>query len=52
LASALAAAIAKGRPIAAAVHEAQEFTWHALAAGFKPGMGQLLPHRSPRNERR
>jgi hydroxymethylpyrimidine/phosphomethylpyrimidine kinase len=46
LASALAAAIAKGRPIAAAVHEAQEFTWHALAAGFRPGKGQFLPNRA------
>jgi hydroxymethylpyrimidine/phosphomethylpyrimidine kinase len=51
LASALAAAIAKGRPVAAAVHEAQEFTWHALAAGFRPGRGQFLPQRSLRNER-
>src|SRR5438874_2663920 len=28
-----------------AVREAQEFTWHALAAGFAAGRGQLLPNR-------
>jgi hydroxymethylpyrimidine/phosphomethylpyrimidine kinase len=52
LASALAAAIANGRPVAAAVHDAQEFTWHALAAGFRPGKGQFLPRRSLRIERK
>jgi hydroxymethylpyrimidine/phosphomethylpyrimidine kinase len=52
LASALAAAIANGRPVAAAVHDAQEFTWHALAAGFRPGNGQFLPNRSFRGARK
>jgi hydroxymethylpyrimidine/phosphomethylpyrimidine kinase len=52
LASAIAAAIARGSPVPAAVHEAQEFTWHALAAGFRPGKGQFLPNRSFRNERK
>jgi hydroxymethylpyrimidine/phosphomethylpyrimidine kinase len=28
-----------------AVHEAQEYTWHTLAAGFRSGAGQLLPNR-------
>lgn len=50
LASAIAAAIANGRPVLDAVHDAQEFTWHALAAGFRPGKGQFLPNRSFRTD--
>jgi hydroxymethylpyrimidine/phosphomethylpyrimidine kinase len=46
LASAIAAALAWGEPVADAVHAGQEFTWQALAAGFKPGKGQLLPNRA------
>ena len=45
LASAIAAALANGRAVPQAVHDAQEFTWQALAAGFRPGAGQLLPDR-------
>ena len=45
LASAIAAALAKGAGVAAAVRSAQEFTWHALASGFRTGAGQLLPNR-------
>ena len=45
LASAIAAAIANGLEIPEAVREAQEYTWQALAGGFRPGMGQLLPDR-------
>ena len=45
LASALAGALARGRPVPEAVREAQAFTWHALAAGFPTGRGQLLPDR-------
>ena len=45
LASAIAAAIANGLPIAEGVYEAQEYTWRALKAGFRPGMGQYLPDR-------
>jgi hydroxymethylpyrimidine/phosphomethylpyrimidine kinase len=45
LASAVAAALAKGRGMPEAVREAQEYTWHALAAGFRTGAGQLLPNR-------
>jgi hydroxymethylpyrimidine/phosphomethylpyrimidine kinase len=45
LASALAAALAKGRPVPEAAREAQEFTWQALAAGFRSGAGQQLPNR-------
>lgn len=45
LASAIAAAIANGLATPEAVREAQEYTWQALAGGFRPGMGQLLPDR-------
>jgi hydroxymethylpyrimidine/phosphomethylpyrimidine kinase len=45
LASAVAAALAKGRGMPEAVREAQEYTWQALAAGFRSGAGQLLPNR-------
>ena len=45
LASAIAAQLAKGRAVSEAVREAQDFTWRALAAGFRSGAGQLLPNR-------
>ena len=45
LASALAALIAKGLGVENAVQAAQHYTWQALAAGFQPGRGQLLPDR-------
>lgn len=45
LASALAACLAGGAEIEAAVQEAQEYTWHTLAHGFRPGMGQFIPDR-------
>lgn len=45
LAAAVAAALANGRGVAQAVREAQEYTWQALAAGFRTGAGQLLPNR-------
>lgn len=45
LASAVAATIAHGLDFSEAVKEAQEFTWQALNAGFRPGMGQFLPDR-------
>lgn len=45
LAAALAAALAHGLDIPDAVKEAQDFTWQALKAGFRPGMGQYLPDR-------
>jgi hydroxymethylpyrimidine/phosphomethylpyrimidine kinase len=45
LASAIAATMANGLDIPEAVREAQEYTWQTLAAGFRPGMGQLLPDR-------
>jgi hydroxymethylpyrimidine/phosphomethylpyrimidine kinase len=45
LASAIAAFIARGRSVVDAALEAQDYTWHALAAGFRAGRGQLLPQR-------
>ena len=45
LASAIAAALANGREVAEAARDAQEYTWQALAAGFRAGAGQLLPDR-------
>jgi len=45
LASAIAASIAQGTDIVDAVKVAQDFTWHALQAGFRPGMGQYIPDR-------
>jgi hydroxymethylpyrimidine/phosphomethylpyrimidine kinase len=45
LASAIAASIAQGTDIVDAVKDAQDFTWHALQAGFRPGMGQYIPDR-------
>ena len=45
LATAIAAGLAQGLSLSEAVHEAQEFTWQSLAAGFQPGMGQFVPDR-------
>ncbi len=45
LASAIAALLAQGVDVAEAVSEAQEYTWQTLSAGFRPGMGQLIPDR-------
>jgi hydroxymethylpyrimidine/phosphomethylpyrimidine kinase len=45
LASALAAQLAKGHDVPEAARAAQEFTWQALAAGFRSGAGQSLPNR-------
>ena len=39
------ACLAHGLAVPDAVREAQEFTWRALAAGFRPGMGRLIPDR-------
>lgn len=46
LAAAVAACLALGYPMEAAVREAQRFTWEALNRGFRLGKGQLLPNRS------
>jgi len=45
LASAIAANLANGQALDDAVRDAQDYTWQALAAGFRPGMGQYLPDR-------
>jgi hydroxymethylpyrimidine/phosphomethylpyrimidine kinase len=45
LASAIAAMLANGLELPEAVREAQEYTWHTLEKGFRPGMGQWLPDR-------
>lgn len=45
LASAIAAHLARGLPVPDAVQAAQEFTWRALEAGFRPAAGQFLPER-------
>jgi len=45
LASALAANLARGLDIGDAAYEAQDYTWHALKAALRPGMGQFLPDR-------
>lgn len=45
LASAIAATIANGLSIAEGVKDAQEYTWQALKAAFRPGMGQHIPDR-------
>ena len=45
LASAIAASLAKGRQVPAAVREAQEFTWQALSESLRTGAGQPIPNR-------
>lgn len=45
LAAAIAAAVANGLDVPEAAREAQDYTWQALAGGFRPGMGQHLPDR-------
>jgi hydroxymethylpyrimidine/phosphomethylpyrimidine kinase len=45
LASALAAGLARGLPMAGAVAAAQRFTWEALHNGYAVGRGQRLPQR-------
>ncbi|HEX6005839.1 MAG TPA: hydroxymethylpyrimidine/phosphomethylpyrimidine kinase [Burkholderiales bacterium] len=45
LAAAIAATVANGLAISDAVRDAQEYTWQALRAAFRPGMGQHIPDR-------
>ena len=45
LAAAIAATLANGLDIPEAVRDAQEYTWQALSAGYRPGMGQHIPDR-------
>lgn len=45
LAAAIAARLAHGDPVPEAVRAAQDYTWRALARGFRPASGQYLPVR-------
>lgn len=45
LASALAAGLAHGLPVAQAASEAQEYAWQTLNHAYRPGMGQWIPDR-------
>jgi hydroxymethylpyrimidine/phosphomethylpyrimidine kinase len=45
LAGAIAANLANGLDVEDAVRDAQDYTWQALAAGFRPGMGRYIPDR-------
>ncbi|QOJ23088.1 MAG: bifunctional hydroxymethylpyrimidine kinase/phosphomethylpyrimidine kinase [Gammaproteobacteria bacterium] len=45
LASAIAASLANGLSVSDSILEAQDYTWHTLQAGFRPGMGQYIPNR-------
>lgn len=45
LASAIAAQLATGLALPAAVHAAQEYAWRTLEAAFRPGSGQWIPDR-------
>ena len=49
LASAIAAGLARGKPLQEAVSAAQAHTWNSLAAGWRPGHGQHLPDRFHHN---
>jgi hydroxymethylpyrimidine/phosphomethylpyrimidine kinase len=37
--------LANGIEVPEAVREAQDYTWQALRAAFRPGMGQYIPDR-------
>jgi|SRR5262245_17696503 len=45
LASAIAAALARGLAVPEAVRDAQEYVWQTLVHAFRPGRGQSLPNR-------
>jgi hydroxymethylpyrimidine/phosphomethylpyrimidine kinase len=45
LAASIASLIAQGVPISEAVADAQEYTWHSLAAAYQTGLGQDNPDR-------
>lgn len=45
LAAALAGMLAGGAEVATASHDAQEYTWQALANAYRPGMGRQVPDR-------
>ncbi|MBZ0072737.1 MAG: hydroxymethylpyrimidine/phosphomethylpyrimidine kinase [Gammaproteobacteria bacterium] len=45
LAASIAGLLAQGLEPFSAIHEAQEYTWEALAHGYRAGMGQPIPNR-------
>ena len=45
LASAIAAQLARGLDVPAAVRAAQDYAWRTLEAAFRPGSGQSIPDR-------
>lgn len=45
LASSISGLLAQGLEPFTAIHEAQEYTWQALAEGYRIGMGQRIPNR-------
>ncbi|PPD04480.1 MAG: hydroxymethylpyrimidine/phosphomethylpyrimidine kinase [Methylobacter sp.] len=45
LASAVAAALAQGKPVETAIRHAQDFTWHSLKTAFRISGGQAIPNR-------
>jgi hydroxymethylpyrimidine/phosphomethylpyrimidine kinase len=45
LAASIAGLLAQGLEPFTAFHEAQDYTWNALRHGYRPGLGQHLPHR-------
>jgi hydroxymethylpyrimidine/phosphomethylpyrimidine kinase len=45
LAASIAGLLAQGLEPFTAIHEAQEYTWQALAQGYRIGMGQQIPNR-------
>jgi hydroxymethylpyrimidine/phosphomethylpyrimidine kinase len=45
LAASIAGLLAQGLEPFTSVHEAQEYTWQTLAAGYRIGMGQQIPNR-------
>jgi hydroxymethylpyrimidine/phosphomethylpyrimidine kinase len=45
LAASIAGLLAQGLEPFTAIHEAQEYTWQALAEGYRIGMGQQIPNR-------
>jgi len=45
LAAAIAGLLAQGQEPYAAIYQAQEYTWSALQAGYRVGMGQMIPNR-------
>ena len=45
LAASIAGLLAQGLEPFTAIHEAQDYTWNTLRHGYRPGLGQHIPHR-------